>query len=95
MALTVEDVRHVALLARLELTPEEEETFRVQLGAILEYIALLDEADTSAVPPTAHAVDTPNPLRDDRVTNHPQVDRLLANAPERDGDHFVVPKIIE
>jgi aspartyl-tRNA(Asn)/glutamyl-tRNA(Gln) amidotransferase subunit C len=95
VALTLEQVRHVAVLARLELTAEEETVFAEQLGKIVEYIALLDEADTAAVEPTASVVETENLLRDDQVLNRPQVERMLANAPERDGDHFKVPKIIE
>lgn len=83
------------MLARLELTPDEEATFSEQLGEILAYIEALQEADTADVAPTAHVVDAENPLREDRVTNAPQVDAMLANAPARDGDHFKVPKIIE
>jgi aspartyl-tRNA(Asn)/glutamyl-tRNA(Gln) amidotransferase subunit C len=95
VALTREEVQHIALLARLELTAEEEATFSQQLGKILEYVQMLQEVDTSDVQPTAHVVETENPMRDDEVVNAPQVDRMLANAPERDGDYFKVPKIIE
>jgi len=95
MALARDQVRHIAMLARLELTAEEEATFGDQLAAILEYIETLQEIDTTGVEPTAHVVDTENPLRDDEVTNAPQVERMLANAPDRDGDLFKVPKIIE
>lgn len=95
MALTREQVQHIAMLARLELTPEEESTFAEQLGQILGYIESLQAVDTADVPPTAHVVDTENPLRDDRVTNAPQTEAMLANAPARDGDHFKVPKIID
>ena len=83
------------MLARLELTADEETSFCEQLGDILAYIETLAEVDTTGVAPTAHVVDTENPLRDDKVTNSPQVDAMLANAPERDGDHFKVPNIIE
>lgn len=83
------------MLARLELTPEEEDTFSHQLGDILAYIETLQEVDTADVPPTAHVADVENPLREDRVTNAPQVEAMLANAPERDDHHFKVPKIIE
>ena len=95
MALTREQVQHIALLARLQLTPDEEAMLCEQLGAILEYVETLQEVDTSAVPPTAHMVDSENPLRDDEVRNTPQTELMLANAPERDGDYFKVPKIIE
>lgn len=88
-------MRHIALLARLELTPEEEATFSEQLGAILEHIESLQEVDTAGIEPTAHVVETENPLRDDVVRNAPQAEAMLSNAPERDGDYFLVPKIIE
>lgn len=83
------------MLARLELTPEEEAMFGEQLASILEYVETLQEVDTSEVQPTAHVVDSENPLRADEVRNSPRVDEMLANAPQRDGDYFKVPKIIE
>lgn len=83
------------MLARLELTADEESMFGEQLAAILEYIETLQEVDTSDVQPTAHVVDSENPLRPDEVRNQPQPDQMLANAPQRDGDYFKVPKIIE
>jgi len=83
------------MLARLELTPDEESMFSEQLASILEYIETLQEVDTSDVQPTAHVVDSENPLRPDEVRNSPQPEQMLANAPERDGDYFKVPKIIE
>ena len=83
------------MLARLELTPDEESMFSEQLAAILEYIETLQEVDTADVQPTAHVVDSENPLRPDEVRNSPQPEQMLANAPERDGDYFKVPKIIE
>jgi len=95
VALSREQVRHIAMLARLELTPEEEAMFSEQLASILEYIETLREVDTTDVQPTAHMVDSENPLRRDEVVNKPQVDLMLSNAPERDGDYFKVPKIIE
>jgi aspartyl-tRNA(Asn)/glutamyl-tRNA(Gln) amidotransferase subunit C len=93
--ITREEVRHVALLARLELTPEEEKAMAATLDEILTYMEQLGELDVSAVEPTAHVLDLATPLRDDRVTNTPATDALLANAPARDGDFFKVPKIIE
>jgi len=83
------------MLARLELTAAEEDSLAHQLGDILAYIETLQEVDTSDVPPTAHVVDSENLLREDRVTNAPQVEAMLANAPERDDHHFKVPRIIE
>ena len=95
MPLSVEDVRHIALLARLELSADEEAAFALQLDHILSHFEKLKQLDTDAVEPTAHIVDMATPFRDDVVRNRPAVDALLANAPQRDGALFKVPKIIE
>jgi len=93
--ITLEMVRHVALLARLELTETEEQSLRGNLNEILVYIDKLNELDTSAVEPTSQVGEAGTPLRDDRVTNGPAPEAMLANAPEREGTFFKVPKIIE
>ncbi|MGH7805823.1 MAG: Asp-tRNA(Asn)/Glu-tRNA(Gln) amidotransferase subunit GatC, partial [Candidatus Binatia bacterium] len=85
MRISLEQVRHIAELARLELTPEEEALFAEQLSAILDYVDQLSTLDLEGVPPTRHALDDAPRFRDDRVTNEPQVDALLANAPDRSG----------
>jgi len=90
-----DEIRHVAVLARLALDPAEEEAMTATLDAILTYMEKLAELDTSSVEPTAHILDLPTPWREDRVTNSPAAAALLANAPARDGDFFRVPKIIE
>jgi len=90
-----EEIRHVAMLARLALDPAEEEAMATTLDAILTYMEKLAELDTSAVEPTAHIVEREAPWREDRVLNAPDTEALLANAPVRDGDFFRVPKIIE
>ena len=95
MPLRQAQLQHLALLARLELTPAEEAAFAIQLDHILQHFAKLQELDTSNVEPTAHMVDVEAPLREDVVRNTPAVDLLLANAPGRDGEFFKVPKIIE
>lgn len=95
MSLSVEDVRHIALLARLALTPEEEQTFAVQLGDILNAFTKLEALDVRGVEPTSHVVDINASFRDDVVTNVPDPEALLANAPAVDGTHVRVPKIIE
>lgn len=95
MPVSSEDVQHIALLARLGLTPEETERLRRDLDSILGYIAQLDELDTSGVEPTAHVVEVPAPLRDDRVTNPETPDEMVENAPDRDRTFIRVPKIIE
>jgi len=89
------DVHHVALLARLALTPEEEASMTTTLDAILTYVEKLNALDTSGVEPTAHIVDLETPWREDRVTSEPAAEALMANAPARDGNLFRVPKIIE
>ena len=95
MKLTQDDVRRVATLARLCLTPDEQSRLTSQLDQILEYMAKLNELDTSRVEPLAHVVDIVNALRDDQVTSQPNADALLANAPAREDNFFRVPKIIE
>ena len=95
MSLTREDVKHVATLARLELTAEEEERLTLQLGKILDYIEKLNQLDTAKVEPLAHMGDVVNAFREDRVTNQAAIEPLLSNAPDREDDFFKVPKIIE
>lgn len=95
MKITVEDVRHVAALARLDPSAEEEEKLVAELGAIIGYVDALAELDTEGVPPTAHVLDVGPAFRDDEVRNGPDVDALLANAPDRWQGFFRVPKIIE
>jgi len=93
--ITREEVQHVALLARLKLSPEEEEVLTEQLDRILQYMEKLSQVDTSSVEPLAHAVDIVNAFREDHATNRPSTDALLANAPAREKNFFKVPKIIE
>lgn len=95
MKITREEVQRVALLARLQLSPEEENLLTEQLDKILQYMESLNRLDTENVEPLAHAVDVVNAFREDRVVNRPQADRLLANAPGREKTFFKVPKIIE
>lgn len=95
MKITREEVKRVALLARLELSAEEETRLTEQLDNILQYMEKLGRLDTANVEPLAHAVDIVNAFREDRVTNEPQSETLLANAPDRENSFFKVPKIIE
>jgi aspartyl-tRNA(Asn)/glutamyl-tRNA(Gln) amidotransferase subunit C len=89
------DVEHVARLARLALSEPELERMRVELTAILEYIEKLRAVDVEGVEPTSHAVPLVNVMREDEV--EPGVDReaMMANAPDRVGEFFRVPRIIE
>jgi aspartyl-tRNA(Asn)/glutamyl-tRNA(Gln) amidotransferase subunit C len=95
MKITREEVKRVALLARLQLSDEEESRLTEQLDNILQYMEKLGRLDTTNVEPLAHAVDIVNAFREDRVTNEPQPESLLANAPDRENTFFKVPKIIE
>lgn len=90
-----EEVQHVARLARLSLTDEELERMREQLDAILAYIDTLRELDVEGVEPTSHAVPLVNVMRDDDVTPGLSQEAALANAPDRAGEFFRVPRIIE
>ena len=95
MAMTRDEVRHIALLARLPLSDAETEAFAGQLDHILDAFRTLDRLDTTGVEPTAHILPMPTPFRDDVVTNTPDPEAWLANSPARDGRLFKVPKIIE
>ena len=89
------DVEHVARLARLALTDVEIERMREQLNGILAYIEKLNALDTEGVDPTSHAVPLVNVMRDDAPGPCLPRDEALANAPDRAGDFFRVPRIIE
>jgi len=95
MSVTQIDVKYVAHLARLALTPEEEGKFGAQLGQVLGYIEKLNELDVSQVDPTAHAVPMVNITRPDEVRPSLPNDEALRNAPARANGLFVVPKIVE
>lgn len=89
------DIEHVARLARLELTDEEKERLRAQLGLILEHAAKVGEVAVEDVPPTASAIPRSNVFRpDERAPSLPRED-VLANAPEVEDDRFKVPRIVE
>ena len=89
------DVRYVAHLARLSLTPEEEQVFGAQLGQVLDYMAKLNELDVSLVEPTAHAVPLVNVTRPDEVRPSLPPEESLRNAPAAVNGLFQVPKIVE
>ncbi|EKQ69337.1 glutamyl-tRNA(Gln) and/or aspartyl-tRNA(Asn) amidotransferase, C subunit [Leptolyngbyaceae cyanobacterium JSC-12] len=94
MAIDREQVRKVAHLARLELTPAEEEQFTSQLSSILDYFEQLSELDVKDVPPTTRAIDVSNVTRADQLAPYPNREEILDSAPDRDGEFFKVPKII-
>jgi len=95
MSLDAKDVAKVAKLSRLKLTDEELTQFQQQLGKILDYVELLNEADTDDVEPMAHAFDITNVFREDEVKPSVEREQALKNAPQSDGKYFLVPQIIE
>jgi aspartyl-tRNA(Asn)/glutamyl-tRNA(Gln) amidotransferase subunit C len=95
MALTVDEVRHIAQLARLRLSAEEETRYADQLSAILEYAARVSEIDTSAISPTATLSPFPSPLRPDEIQASLPRDRALANAAAAEDGLFRVPPVLE
>ncbi len=88
-------VRHVAHLARLELTDEQVDRLSVELSAILDYVAQLDRVNTEGVEPTAHPLPIRNVLRDDLVSTSLDPQIALGNAPDREGTFFRVPKVLD
>ena len=93
-SLTRADVEHVAYLARLGLSEDELGRLEGQLNHILEQYAKLAELDTDAIPPTAQTIELENILREDVARPSLAPADVLGNAPERDGDFFVVPAIL-
>jgi aspartyl-tRNA(Asn)/glutamyl-tRNA(Gln) amidotransferase subunit C len=91
MAITRDEVLHVARLARLELSEDEVEKFREQLSAILEAVGKVAELDLADVPPTAHPLELSNVWADDEPRPSLSVEDALANAPQRSGNLFRVP----
>ncbi len=88
-------VRKVAKLSRLDLSDVEVGEFTRQLSAILEYVEKMNQLDTKNVQPLAHCLPISNCFREDVVKESLGTERILANAPDRDGDFFKVPKILE
>lgn len=93
-ALSADDVRHVAHLARLDLTEAEVEAFTGQLGAVLAHAGDVAALDTAGVAPTAHPLPLVNVLRDDEVVEGLDREEVLAEAPDHDGTRFRVPPIL-
>ena len=91
MAITREDVLHVAKLARLELREDEVPRFQEQLSAILDAVSKVSELDLADVPPMSHPLDVVNVLGEDEPRPCLPLEEALANAPEREGPFFAVP----
>ena len=95
MQLTVGDVRKVASLARLKVSEAEVTSLLGDLTAILDYVGMLSEVDTTDVEPMVHAIELHNVLRSDELVESLPRSAALSNAPRSDGECFLVPAIIE
>ena len=90
-----EQVKKVAKLARLDLTDKEIAEFTGQLSAIIDYVEKMNELDTTDVEPLAHCLPISNSFREDCVKESLGTEKTLANAPQREGEFFKVPKILD
>jgi aspartyl-tRNA(Asn)/glutamyl-tRNA(Gln) amidotransferase subunit C len=95
MLISLDDVGHVATLARLGLSPAERELMRTQLSSILAYVESLRELDTSNVPPSSHVIQIENVSRPDVHEPGLPLAEVMANAPDRQGDYFSVPAVLD
>ncbi len=93
--ITREEIERIAALARLSLSNDEAERMATELDTILGYVETLAEVDTAGIAPTSHVIPLPTPLREDRGGPSLVPEGAVANAPEREGTAFVVPKVIE
>jgi aspartyl-tRNA(Asn)/glutamyl-tRNA(Gln) amidotransferase subunit C len=92
--LTKESVAHLAWLARIELSDQEQQRFTAQLNTILEHFAMIDHVDTRDVRPTFHTFDLVNVMRDDDVEPCLTMEEALQNAPRREQGYFKAPRIV-
>ena len=90
-----ETIEYVGILAKLELSGEEKEAAKADMEKMLDYIDTLNELDTDGIEPMSHVFPVHNVFREDIVTNGNEIERTLANAPERRDRAFVVPKTVE
>ena len=95
MAITDQDVRKIAKLARLKLTDDEVKLYQGQLLKILDSMTELGALDTKSVPPTTSVLGLSNVMREDTPRPFGDVEALLSNAPEREGPYYKVRKVIE
>lgn len=95
MSVSREDVRSIAALARLRFSDEEEASIERDLNQILEYVGQLDSVDTSGVEPMTHVLSLANRFRPDEAKQRISRDDAFRNAPDTDGKHFRVPKVID
>lgn len=90
-----ETIEYVGILAKLELSEDEKEQAKKDMGSMLDYIDKLNELDTSGVEPMSHVFPVHNVFREDVVVNGDDREKMLANAPEKKDGSFVVPKTVE
>ena len=95
MTITDETIDYVGILAKLELSPEEKEQAKKDMGSMLDYIDKLGELDTTGVEPMSHVFPVHNVFREDVVTNTDDRENILKNAPEEKDGMFVVPRTFE
>ncbi|MCG7385804.1 MULTISPECIES: Asp-tRNA(Asn)/Glu-tRNA(Gln) amidotransferase subunit GatC [Paenibacillus] len=95
MSISNNDVQHVAKLARLNLTSEEEQTLTGQLNAILKYAEKLNELDTENIEPTTHVLHVSNVMREDETKESLSIEQVMRNAPEEEDGQFKVPAVME
>ncbi len=95
MPLTLEEVRHIATLARIRMSDTEAESMLGQLSTILQQFEELKQLDTKDIPVTAHSSDVDTVMRDDKVSNSCKKEQLLSNVPDREGDFIKVKAVLE
>ena len=94
MKITLDEVQHVAQLARLSLSEEQMKRLMNDMNDILSYMDMLNEVDTSGLEPTSHVMDIKNVFREDETRPSLSHEKSLKNAPEQNRDSFVVPRVL-
>lgn len=95
MSISINEVDELAKLSKLEFSQQEKKELIEQLNNILDYVDLLNQLDTEDVEPATHVVKLSNVFHEDQVTEFKRMDQLLENAPEKDKNFFLVPKVIK
>jgi aspartyl-tRNA(Asn)/glutamyl-tRNA(Gln) amidotransferase subunit C len=95
MKLSKEEVKHIAMLSRLELKEEEVEKFQTQLSGILDFVEKLGELDTEGIDPKFQIIPPQNVLREDVTGVSLSREKTFMNAPETDEEYFIVPKVVK
>lgn len=95
MSINLQEIEHIADLAMLTFKEDEKEMFSQQIGTILSYVGLLNQLDTTSVPPTSSVVVLQNAFRDDQAVPSLDQQRAFSNAPQKSDSYFLVPPVIE